>query len=310
MKVQKSILKTCTVLMAAEMALSPVTVKASGLDWQTLKEKSIPIGETGIAEEGGYYKMPSCGYPDCTEDWTTGKKDYRNGILYVGFDRRSSDVSFGTVPNGYKGISIDVGYLWTEYGNEMEGGQEPYFYYSMDAENSQNWVKTDLDDGYVTKYNFTVDCDGTTYSECWMAFCPEAGIGEIEAVVPQQYNGAVTFTINGMKLENGETVKDEETSLTYYLQGNGTSTMQPTSPEPTADQQPAEQTADPQPAEPAADTAAEKYNTYVTKPGDSLMKLAKELYGDKKQWTAIYELNKDKIKNPNVIYANMELVLP
>ena len=40
------------------------------------------------------------------------------------------------------------------------------------------------------------------------------------------------------------------------------------------------------------------------------MKIAKELYGDKNLWTAIYELNKDLIKNPNVIYANMQLQLP
>ena len=50
--------------------------------------------------------------------------------------------------------------------------------------------------------------------------------------------------------------------------------------------------------------------TYVTKTGDNLSKIAKELYGDKEKWRDIYELNKDQIKDPNVIFANQTLILP
>lgn len=50
--------------------------------------------------------------------------------------------------------------------------------------------------------------------------------------------------------------------------------------------------------------------TYVTKAGDNLSKIAKELYGDKEKWRDIYELNKDQIKDPNVIFANQALILP
>lgn len=50
--------------------------------------------------------------------------------------------------------------------------------------------------------------------------------------------------------------------------------------------------------------------TYVTKAGDNLSKIAKELYGDKEKWRDIYELNKDQIKDPNVIFANQTLILP
>lgn len=49
---------------------------------------------------------------------------------------------------------------------------------------------------------------------------------------------------------------------------------------------------------------------YVVKAGDSLSKIAKEVYGDAKRWKEIYEANKDKIKNPDVIHPGQELVIP
>lgn len=49
---------------------------------------------------------------------------------------------------------------------------------------------------------------------------------------------------------------------------------------------------------------------YVVKAGDSLSKIAKEFYGDAKRWKEIYEANKDKIKNPDVIHPGQELRIP
>ena len=61
----------------------------------------------------------------------------------------------------------------------------------------------------------------------------------------------------------------------------------------------------------AVQAAAEaKKRTYVVKPGDSLSKIAKEVYGDAHQYMKIFEANKDKIKNPNVIQPGMELDIP
>lgn len=40
---------------------------------------------------------------------------------------------------------------------------------------------------------------------------------------------------------------------------------------------------------------------YVVLPGDFLWKIALKIYGDGKFWPRIYELNKDQIKNPNII---------
>jgi len=50
--------------------------------------------------------------------------------------------------------------------------------------------------------------------------------------------------------------------------------------------------------------------TYVVKAGDSLSKIAQAVYGDLNRWREIYEANKDKIPNPNVIEVGQELVLP
>jgi murein DD-endopeptidase MepM/ murein hydrolase activator NlpD len=46
---------------------------------------------------------------------------------------------------------------------------------------------------------------------------------------------------------------------------------------------------------------------YVVLPGDSLWKIAAKIYGDGKYWPKIYEQNKDKISNPNIIRAFMVL---
>lgn len=50
--------------------------------------------------------------------------------------------------------------------------------------------------------------------------------------------------------------------------------------------------------------------TYTVKSGDSLWKIAKQMYGNGSQYTKIYEANKDKIKNPNLIYAGQTFIIP
>lgn len=50
--------------------------------------------------------------------------------------------------------------------------------------------------------------------------------------------------------------------------------------------------------------------TYTVKSGDSLWAIAKKYYGDGSKYKVIYEANKDKIKNPNLIYPNQILTIP
>ena len=50
--------------------------------------------------------------------------------------------------------------------------------------------------------------------------------------------------------------------------------------------------------------------TYTVKSGDSLSKIAKHFYGDASKWHRIYEANKDKIKNPDLIHPGQEFTIP
>jgi nucleoid-associated protein YgaU len=50
--------------------------------------------------------------------------------------------------------------------------------------------------------------------------------------------------------------------------------------------------------------------TYRVKPGDSLGKISRKVYGTANGWQKIYQANKGKIKNPNTISVGVDLVLP
>jgi len=60
----------------------------------------------------------------------------------------------------------------------------------------------------------------------------------------------------------------------------------------------------------ARELHAAKKRMYVVQPGDSLSKIAKEELGDASRWPEIFELNKDKIKDPNLIHSGQELKMP
>jgi len=66
--------------------------------------------------------------------------------------------------------------------------------------------------------------------------------------------------------------------------------------------------APPAPTGPVAATAAGR--TYVVVKGDSLSKIAKREYGDANRWRAIYEANRDLIKDPDLIYPGQLLNVP
>ena len=49
---------------------------------------------------------------------------------------------------------------------------------------------------------------------------------------------------------------------------------------------------------------------YEVKSGDSLSKIAKREYGDANAWKAIFEANKDILKDPNKIFPGQKLKIP
>lgn len=62
-------------------------------------------------------------------------------------------------------------------------------------------------------------------------------------------------------------------------------------------------------AAPGADGVS-SYADYVVKKDDTLQKIAKKFYGNYSQWTKIYDVNKDVIKNPNFIKPGITIKIP
>ena len=55
---------------------------------------------------------------------------------------------------------------------------------------------------------------------------------------------------------------------------------------------------------------ADQARSYTVQSGDNLSKIAKHVYGDPNKWHAIYDANRDKIKNPDLIQPGQVLTLP
>lgn len=55
---------------------------------------------------------------------------------------------------------------------------------------------------------------------------------------------------------------------------------------------------------------APQTKTYTVKKGDTLWGIAKKYYGNGAKYTQIYNANKDKIKNPNLIYPGQVFTIP
>ena len=63
-------------------------------------------------------------------------------------------------------------------------------------------------------------------------------------------------------------------------------------------------------ADSAATTTTSAGRTYTVKAGDSLSKIAKEVYGDAGQWKKIHEANRAEVPNPDLIHPGQTLQLP
>ncbi|MFL6450530.1 MAG: LysM peptidoglycan-binding domain-containing protein [Bryobacteraceae bacterium] len=51
-------------------------------------------------------------------------------------------------------------------------------------------------------------------------------------------------------------------------------------------------------------------NRYTVKAGDTLSKIAKEIYGNANEYHKIFEANQDKLQSPDKIQVGQELVIP
>lgn len=60
----------------------------------------------------------------------------------------------------------------------------------------------------------------------------------------------------------------------------------------------------------AASTTTGAARTYTVQKGDSLSKIAQQVYGRADRWRAIFDANRDKIDDPDLIHPGQVLVLP
>lgn len=51
-------------------------------------------------------------------------------------------------------------------------------------------------------------------------------------------------------------------------------------------------------------------SSYTVQKGDTLEKIAKEVYGDPKRWPSLYEANRGILKSPNHVYPGQVLTIP
>ena len=63
-------------------------------------------------------------------------------------------------------------------------------------------------------------------------------------------------------------------------------------------------------AAPAEETVAPEKQFYQVKSGDTLSKIAKEMYGDANKYPKIFEANKPMLSDPDKIYPGQTLVIP
>ncbi len=67
----------------------------------------------------------------------------------------------------------------------------------------------------------------------------------------------------------------------------------------------------PTPEEPAPEPEpAEPDEIYIVQPGDTLGRIAQQVYGEFRLWPLIFEANRDKISEPGLILVGMELLIP
>jgi len=60
----------------------------------------------------------------------------------------------------------------------------------------------------------------------------------------------------------------------------------------------------------SSSTAPGSVRTYTVKAGDSLSRIARQIYGDMNRWREIFEANRDRIENPDLIQPGWTLRIP
>lgn len=57
-------------------------------------------------------------------------------------------------------------------------------------------------------------------------------------------------------------------------------------------------------------TSSKAQRTYTVKVGDTLSKIAKEMYGSASEYNRIFDANRDKLSSPDMIQPGQQLIIP
>jgi nucleoid-associated protein YgaU len=57
-------------------------------------------------------------------------------------------------------------------------------------------------------------------------------------------------------------------------------------------------------------TSTPAARTYTVQAGDNLSKISKQFYGDANKYMKIFEANKDKLADPDIVRAGIDLIIP
>jgi len=127
---------------------------------------------------------------------------------------------------------------------------------------------------------------------------------------PEQISDEVLDTIRGAGAQLvervvGETIEQTKSKLDE-LAHRGQRFLTAVAPAPPQEEPPTAPGEEPEQS-PGNGTGQE---TYVVRPGDTLSRIAQELYGDFRFWSLIYDANRDQISDPSLIRVGMELQIP
>lgn len=112
----------------------------------------------------------------------------------------------------------------------------------------------------------------------------------------------LTFTVNDDKVTISGEAKDWEQKGKIYVAAGNVDGIDGVTDQMTVKAAPVEAAA------PAAVQQEVKY--YTVESGDSLSKIAKEVYGDVNEYNKIFEANKPMLSHPDKIYPGQVLVIP
>ena len=163
-------------------------------------------------------------------------------------------------------------------------------YYYIEADGTKSCIADLRDSAKVTfeKGAYVIPMDQESGTIIGMLMEPDVGDSA-------RYNG--TIYQNGL-LKYDETTKNfplyrytgNDPRTTLVSNGTSAEPTQPTQPE--------------KPSQPASS------DTYTVVSGDSLWKIASKQLGNGNRWTEIYDLNKDTVKSPSVIFVGQILKMP